>query len=555
MAADVETDVLRRLMEEQFAKQAKLLEDVHVMVKATNDTIQSLHGPGVGDVSIVLQSASSRSEVNSQEIPENAGVDSLAAGSWADSMIEANGGLDEHQKQAIRMGQKMTTLPSVSFEDVKYTNLAGRIVSSNIFSNGVQLLIMINLIILGVEVDISANLRPGEEPPIFEVVNNIIVVLFLGELLMKWAAYGCREFFCGPERLWNIFDFVIVGLSLLETAMEFLTQAFFDAGEMNSSHLRVMRFARLARALRGVRVIRLLRYISSLRTIVFSIVSTMSSLLWTLVLLVMLFYCFGVFITQLVTDHCRYQDGLADCPQDLTKFWASVGDSMLTLYLSITGGLSWEEALRPLQKVNPLAVISLLVYITITIFAVLNVVTGVFCNTAIESARADKDIAIMKQMHKHEAQVQSLREIFNEIDNGHTSVVSLKQLKEALQSKKLASFMHSMDISTQDIWTLFMVIDANGDGQVTLDEFVFGCMQLQGPAKGLQMARMSYENTMMREEIKRLQYDFRGIKELLKPQTALQRSRSRSQLRELLEHKQSTQPLTTVVCTVDEVSF
>eukprot|EP00434_Breviolum_minutum_P032179 symbB.v1.2.028460.t1/scaffold3020.1/size65267/3 len=251
----------------------------------------------------------------------------------------------------------------------------------------------------------------------------------------------------------------------------------------------------------------------------------------------------------------RYQDGLADCPQDLTKFWASVGDSMLTLYLSITGGLSWEEALRPLQKVNPLAVISLLVYITITIFAVLNVVTGVFCNTAIESARAHKDIAIMKQMHKHEAQVQSLREIFNEIDNGHTSVVSLKQLKEALQSKKLASFMHSMDISTQDIWTLFMVIDANGDGQVTLDEFVFGCMQLQGPAKGLQMARMSYENTMMREEIKRLQYDFRGIKELLKPQTALQRSRSRSQLRELLEHKQSTQPLTTVVCTVDEVSF
>lgn len=50
--------------------------------------------------------------------------------------------------------------------------------------------------------------------------------------------------------------------------MEFITEAFFDAGEMNSSHLRVMRFARLARALRGVRVIRLLRYIGSLRTIV-----------------------------------------------------------------------------------------------------------------------------------------------------------------------------------------------------------------------------------------------------------------------------------------------
>lgn len=141
----------------------------------------------------------------------------------------------------------------------------------------------------------------------------------------------------------------------------------------------------------------------------------------------------------------------------------------------------------------------------------------------------------MKQMHKHEAQVQSLREIFNEINNGNTCVVSLKQLKEALQSKKLASFMHSMDISTQDIWTLFMVIDANGDGQVTLDEFVFGCMQLQGPAKGLQMARMSYENTMMREEIKKLQHDMQLMKVILKQP----RSRSRIQLREAMERQRS----------------
>ncbi|CAL1135245.1 unnamed protein product, partial [Cladocopium goreaui] len=502
---------LRNYMEEQFAKQTKLLQDVHVMVKATNDAMQSLM-IGSDDILPAVSGRSSGSAQGAAAQEGDVGEMSIGAASWAD-LLDANGELDEHKKQAVKM-TKQLTLPSASFE-----------VSSNTFSNGVQLLIMLNLIILGVEVDYAANLQPGAEPPIFEVTNQIIVILFLMELLMKWGAYGCRNFFCGRERLWNIFDFVIVGLSLAETGMELLFEAFFNAGEMNSSHLRVMRFARLARALRGVRVIRLLRYIGSLRTIVFSIVSTMSSLLWTLVLLVMNIYCFGVFITQLVTDHCRYQDDPAECPNSLTKYWASVGNSMLTLYLSITGGLSWESALRPLQEVNPLAVISMLVYITITIFAVLNVVTGVFCNTAIESARADKDIAIMKQMHKHEAQVQSLREIFNEINNGNTCVVSLKQLKEALQSKKLASFMHSMDISTQDIWTLFMVIDANGDGQVTLDEFVFGCMQLQGPAKGLQMARMSYENTMMREEIKKLQHDMQLMKVILKQP----RSRSRIQ--------------------------
>ena len=40
----------------------------------------------------------------------------------------------------------------------------------------------------------------------------------------------------------------------------------------------------------------------------------------------------------------RYQDGLSDCPKDLTKFWASVGDSHLD-----NGGkicVSWGPSLK-----------------------------------------------------------------------------------------------------------------------------------------------------------------------------------------------------------------
>lgn len=48
---------------------------------------------------------------------------------------------------------------------------------------------------------------------------------------------------------------------------------------------------------------------------------------------------------------------------------------MLTLFMSIAGGLSWEEAMRPLRTVSPVAVIFLTLYIVITVFAVLNVAT------------------------------------------------------------------------------------------------------------------------------------------------------------------------------------
>jgi len=40
-------------------------------------------------------------------------------------------------------------------------------------------------------------------------------------------------------------------------------------------------------------------------------------------------------------------------------------------------------------------------------------------------------------------------------------------------------------------------------GEITLDEFVTGCMQLHGPAKSLQLAKMSYENKAGQKPVKK----------------------------------------------------
>ena len=39
-----------------------------------------------------------------------------------------------------------------------------------------------------------------------------------------------------------------------------------------------------------------------------------------------------------------------------------------------------------------------------------------------------------------------------------------------------------------------MLLDSDQRGVIDLDEFVSGCLQLHGPAKSLQLAKMSYEN-------------------------------------------------------------
>lgn len=379
--------------------------------------------------------------------------------------------------------------------------IADWIMRSQVFIYGIMFVILFNLVSLGIEVDIAAKVGQNDVPKYFDYMNLIVVIIFIMELAVNVTANGIYKFVCGGDWLWNIFDVIIVALSALETGTSFLASSPTGTSQVSPSHLRFMRPIRLARALRGVRVMRLFRYVGALRTL-------------------------------LLSDYCRDQaivetgdlNASPECSNlTYSRLWSSVPEAMLTLFMAISGGIDWDDALIPLQEVSPVAVAALLLYIVITVFTVVNVVTGVFCNTAIESAAADKDIAVMKQMRKHAAQVQVLKNVFREIDEKSNKSITMEDLEEAMSAHKLSSFLQSMGIDTEDVMTLFQIIDSDGSGFIDVDEFVTGCMRLHGPAKSLDVAKMGFENQITKEAIKDVDDTLQIMKEQLS--TLLQRQK------------------------------
>lgn len=383
---------------------------------------------------------------------------------------------------------------------------AFKVARSHIFSTFIMLVIAFNLLMMGIEVDATSALKPGEPTPAFFLVCNIaIVVIFIFELTIKFLAYGPRGVLLGPEKWWNLFDIIIVITSIIETILDMVTQASFSNG-LDSSHLRVMRVVRLARALRGIRVMKLIRSIGALRSIVLAIVSTLWSLVWTLVLLVILFYVFGVILAQLVSDGCStIQADVVNCDTlNHMRYWSTVSESMLTLFLSISGGVSWIEALDPLRTISSLAAFAFIAYVFVSIFAILNVVTGVFCHRAIESAQADKEIAIMKQMEWKESQLRALKGVFIEIDDDGSETITSNELEAAMNKPALMHQMESMDISTRDLRTLFRIMDSDGSGEISFEEFIDGCMHLQGTAQSLQVEDFRREFRFLCKDIAKI---------------------------------------------------
>ncbi|CAL1144773.1 unnamed protein product [Cladocopium goreaui] len=148
------------------------------------------------------------------------------------------------------------------------------------------------------------------------------------------------------------------------------------------------------------------------------------------------------------------------------------------------------------------------------------VVIGVFCNTAIENAGADKELASIKQVYTKSNQVSTLKKIFYEIDSSGSDEVSIEDLEEAMRGGELKNFLESMGISTDDVWTPCILLDTDRSGTIDLEEFVTGCMQLHGPAKSMQLAQMRFENRGSRRILKQLQQDVHVMKSLMNANTA-----------------------------------
>ena len=208
-------------------------------------------------------------------------------------------------------------------------------------------LILINAVILGLETSpgVMAVVGPG-----LMLANDIIVGVFVLEIVIKWVALG-RGFF---RQGWNWFDFIIVGIALVPA----------------SGPLEILR------ALRILRVLRLFSQVPKLRAIIESLMRALPGMGWTALLLILIFYVFGVMATLLFAEtHPQY--------------WGSLGRSLFSLFQIMTLE-SWSSGIaRPMIDDYPWIWLFFVPFILISSFMVLNLFIAIIV-TATQSIHADE---------------------------------------------------------------------------------------------------------------------------------------------------------------------
>ena len=232
--------------------------------------------------------------------------------------------------------------------------------------------ILINAVTLGLETVPALMDSAGG---LILAIDRICLSIFVAELALRLYALGLRFFRSG----WNVFDFVIVGISLLPSTGGFS----------------------VLRALRILRVLRVVSVVPSLRRVVDGLGRALPGMGSVFLLILIIYYIAAVMATKLFG---------ASFPE----WFGSLGASAYSLFQVMTLE-SWSMGIvRPVMEVYPYAWAFFLPFILMTTFAVMNLIVGLIVNSMQEAASEET----REEAQAFEAKVlERLAEIERKLDS------------------------------------------------------------------------------------------------------------------------------------------
>ncbi|CAE7881531.1 Cacna1e [Symbiodinium microadriaticum] len=364
--------------------------------------------------------------------------------------------------------------------------------NSSLFKSLCTLAIMANTVYLGVAADnavrASYDRILGKEVSTVDRTPEIcFTVWFSIEILVNCAGFGW-SFLTGPSRLFNIFDVVLVVNSIVE-----LTLADNAPNGLNLSFLRIFRVFRLIRVVRLVRTLRSLR---SLRTMLFSIISSIGALFWAFVMLLLTMFMFSIIFgngISLYFDELNTNDlDKVENARKVYEYFGGTYETLVSLFCSVSGGNDWMTYGETL-RLGPGEVYFVLFvfYIFFTLVGLLNVVTGIFVDSAVCTRTEDEVVESFTEEQKRLC--GEMRRIFASADMDGNGCITFEEFCKHVEDPWVQAFLSGLDIDISDARIVFTLLDVDGSGSLTVEEFVDGAMKLKGPAKGIDMLAVMFD--------------------------------------------------------------
>jgi len=343
----------------------------------------------------------------------------------------------------------------------------------------------------------------------YDTWQLVFNILFWIEFLLRIVAYRSL-FLRGREYRWNIFDSLIVGMSIVEYLVPIEINFF------TLRLIRVFRIGRLSKTFNSVPFIRNLdRMIAACMDAIRACLPACSVILLTT-------YLFGVFILLGVRESLKRQSTPEYPLQGLSTMFGDISAVMLTLFMSVSNGISWQVCYEELRKIGWTYQLFFVAFIVVMELCVLNMVMGIFVDMIQQARRPDHEEVIAQEEKERQKQTRKLIQIFFEADDDGSGTLSVGEFQNRIASKDFRYALAACNIDLENLNTVFELMDVNADSELSIDEFVAGVERLRGSARSVDVWHL-------REQIAQVRH---GVNDIMRAMQASAWTPPRSNLQE-----------------------
>eukprot|EP00428_Durinskia_dybowskii_P016621 CAMPEP_0170214138 /NCGR_PEP_ID=MMETSP0116_2-20130129/6696_1 /TAXON_ID=400756 /ORGANISM="Durinskia baltica, Strain CSIRO CS-38" /LENGTH=614 /DNA_ID=CAMNT_0010464695 /DNA_START=110 /DNA_END=1955 /DNA_ORIENTATION=- len=383
------------------------------------------------------------------------------------------------------------------------TGVIANIVLSRPFEVFLLVVIVLNAVFTWIVANYEmANLHK-EAPEAFGYLETFFLAVYTIELVLKLIVYR-QWFFINADWRWNWFDMLLVFSSLTQLIMVNLADS---GGSGNLTFVRSLRLFKMATLLRGVRVV---EFLKELRTMLFSLLGSLSTLMWGILMLILIFYVFGLVFVQGATAALTEENSMNfEEIRILYKEFGSVEASMLQLYMAATGGVNWVYTYEAVLPMGWIYSGLLLFFTAFSQIALLNILTALFVNKAMDYTKPDTETAAMELRRKDIADYDELSNLAREMAQEGDSI-SVEDFEREMRSGPLGARLGLLGLTIADPDSFFDLLAPTGrtsTKRISVDEFVEGCMRMKGGASGIDMHIVEKQTRLVLRSLREYQKD------------------------------------------------
>lgn len=375
-------------------------------------------------------------------------------------------------------------------DDVATGSLA--FVESNWFQGMTGVVIFLNCILIGLETDMGTG-------GIFPILEHCSLTYFVVELVLRIMRFGCSFF--SPESIGgNLFDSAIVLSGVVDMWLNPLIAFLSNRTDNESDGTKVV--VGMMRMLRIVRLVRLVKIIKPLYTLAMGIAEAVQGMVWVLVFLIILLYAVSIVTTRLIGHHIILpEDASEEAVESAKNLFGTISASMFALFelMSCWSMVNFNKTggFLPFFRMYPMMQWAGILFYISTAWALLAVMTGVVSEKmlAVREQLAEDDKR--REEDRFQQATNLLHQLFLKADADGSNEVSEEEFKVFLMHPQTKTALQQYtSIAVSDLEDLFAWLDIDGDGTLSIEEFMHGFRLLNETFSQKTLLKMQQELTV-----------------------------------------------------------